>query len=81
LGGDCIHVRHSWNFRDKMKTTKNNESRTVEVPFPSLIHALLDLAKNNPHGASMDSFIFCGNIKNFQSVKDAIYGYFDIKAS
>ena len=58
LGGDCIHVRHSWNFRDKMKTTKNNESRTVEVPFPSLIHALLDLAKNNPHGASMDSFIF-----------------------
>jgi integrase len=58
LGKDCLYVRHSWNCRDGLKTTKNNESRTVEVPFPSLIDNLINLAKCNPHGASMDSYVF-----------------------
>jgi integrase len=58
LGKDCLYIRHSWNFQDGLKTTKNNECRIVEVPFPSIIEGLLDLAKRNPHGASMDSYVF-----------------------
>jgi integrase len=58
LGRDCLYVRHSWNFIDDLKTTKNNETRIVEVPFPSLMGELVELAKNNPHGASMDSYVF-----------------------
>jgi len=37
LGQDCLYVRHSWNFQDGLKTTKNNESRIVEIPFPGLL--------------------------------------------
>ena len=58
LGRDCLYVRHSWNCRDRLKTTKNNEIRIVEVPFPLLIHDLLDLAGRNPHGTGMDSYVF-----------------------
>jgi integrase len=58
VGDDCFNVCHSWNPRDGLKTTKNNESRRVEVPFPSLIDALVNLAKSNPHGTNGDSFVF-----------------------
>jgi integrase len=58
LGQDCLYIRHSWNGRDKLKTTKNNEERMVEVPFPAVISALLNLAGRNPHGAGMDSYVF-----------------------
>ncbi|MDR0378244.1 MAG: site-specific integrase [Spirochaetaceae bacterium] len=57
LGWDCLYVRHSWNFKDGLKTTKNNKSRTVEVPFRSLMHELLELARANPHGQSMDGYV------------------------
>jgi integrase len=58
LRSDCINVRHSWNNRDGLKTTKNNEIRIVEVPFPGIIHDLLVIAGNNPHGMKMDGFVF-----------------------
>jgi integrase len=58
LRDDCINVRHSWNNRDGLKTTKNNETRTVEVPFPNIIQDLLALARLNPHGVRMDSYVF-----------------------
>ena len=58
LGKDCLYVRHSWNFIDGLKTTKNNENRVVEVPFPLIMCELFDLAGRNPHGANMDSFVF-----------------------
>jgi len=58
FGKDCLYVRHSWNFQDGLKTTKNNESRIVEVPFPSLMEALIELAKSNPHGQGMDGYVF-----------------------
>jgi integrase len=58
MGRDCLYIRHSWNGRDKLKTTKNNEPRTVEVPFPGLIQDMVNLAAKNPSGAGMDSFIF-----------------------
>ena len=58
LGKDCLYIRHSWNRLDGLKTTKTNESRTVEVPFPGLIQDLLTLASTNPHGQSMDGYVF-----------------------
>jgi integrase len=58
LGQDCLYVRHSWNFQDGLKTTKNNEVRTVELPFPGLMRELIEMAKSNPHGHNMDSFVF-----------------------
>jgi hypothetical protein len=44
--------------RDGLKTTKNNENRIVEVPFPGIMRDLLKLAARNPHGRGMDGFIF-----------------------
>jgi integrase len=58
LGKDCLYIRHSWNCTDGLKTTKNNECRIVELPFPAIIQDLLNLAGDNPHGASMDSYVF-----------------------
>jgi integrase len=58
LGEDCLYVRHSWNRQDGLKTTKTNESRTVELPFPGIIQDLLNLAATNPHGKGMDGYIF-----------------------
>jgi len=58
LGSLCLYVRHSWNFMDGLKTTKTNESRTVEVPFPALMQELLALARANPHGRGMDGYVF-----------------------
>ena len=58
LGKDCLYIRHSWNFEDGLKTTKNNETRIVEVPFPGLMQELYELSRNNPHGQSMDGYVF-----------------------
>jgi len=58
LGKDCLYIRYSWNRLDGLKTPKTNESRTVEVPFPGLIQDLLTLAATNPHGQSMDGYVF-----------------------
>ncbi|MCL2441675.1 MAG: site-specific integrase [Treponema sp.] len=58
LGKDCLYIQNSWNFQDGLKTTKNNESRIVEVPFPGLMQKLIELAKSNPHDYSMESYIF-----------------------
>jgi integrase len=72
LGKDCLYIRHSWNCRDGLKTTKNNEVRTVEIPFPSLINGLLDLAKRNPHGAAMDSYVFWAKISPLKPVENIL---------
>jgi integrase len=58
LGHDCLYIRHSWNYLDGLKVTKTNESRTVEVPFPGIIQELVNLAKDDPHGTSLESYIF-----------------------
>jgi integrase len=62
IGKDFIYVRHSWNDLDKLKPTKNNECRTVEVPFPSLLSALLRLASKNPWGQKLDGYVFWSEI-------------------
>jgi integrase len=58
LGEDCLYVRHSWNHVDKLKTTKNNEGRVVELPFPSVLQALRNIAALNPHRTGPDAFVF-----------------------
>jgi integrase len=72
LGKDCLYIRHSWNRRDKLKTTKNNTNRTVELPFPGLITDLLNLAARNPHGADMDSFVFWAKKKPDKPIENRL---------
>jgi len=73
LGKDCLYIRHSWNFMDGLKTTKNNECRTVEVPFPAIIQDLLVLAGRNPHGASMDSYVFWAELSADKPMEAEIF--------
>jgi integrase len=63
LGSDCLYVRGSWNEQDGIKLPKNNETRTVEIPFPDLMNSLIEQAKQNPWGVSPDSFVFWSEIK------------------
>jgi integrase len=72
IGRDCLYIRHSWNGRDGLKTTKNNEPRTVNLPFPGMIAELLELAKQNPHGASMDSFVFWALKKKAKPIEERL---------
>ena len=58
IGPDCLYVRSSWNKADGLKLPKNNEARTVELPFSDLITGLIDQAKQNPWGVGPDSFVF-----------------------
>ena len=58
IGADCLYVNASWNKEDGTKTTKNNEKRIVELPFPVLINKLIDLARQNPWKVSPDSYVF-----------------------
>ncbi len=59
LGENCIYVRHSYNMKDGLKSTKNGEDRTVFVYFPYIMEQLRILAETNPYknGAG---FIFWG---------------------
>ena len=59
LGDNCIYVRHSYNMKDGLKSTKNGEERTVFVYFPYIMEQLRILAETNPYknGAG---FIFWG---------------------
>jgi integrase len=73
LGKDCLYVRHSWNRQDGLKTTKTNESRTVEVPFPGIIQDLLTLASSNPHGQGMEGYVFWAEQKADKPMEQAIF--------
>lgn len=62
LGDDCIFVRHSYNFKDGLKCTKNRESRKVYVPFPFIMDKLryyTDLSKRLAENDNVQ-FIFRG---------------------
>lgn len=73
LKDDYINVRHSWNSVDGLKSTKNNEVRVVEVPFPNLVYALTVLAGNNPHGADIDSYVFWADKQANRPVQEIIF--------
>ena len=73
LGNDCLYIRHSYNDYDKLKPTKNNKIRTVEVPFSFIINELIYLAKENPHGTSMDSFIFWADKSESKPIESCLF--------
>ena len=58
IGENCIHVIHSWNDREGLKTPKNGEERTVQFPFPKIIADMVKLAETSPFYDGMDTFIF-----------------------
>lgn len=62
LGESCIYVKHSWNAKDGLKSTKNRENRIVFVPFPNIINALKRLAETNPYNQGLDAFIFYATV-------------------
>jgi integrase len=62
LGEGRLLIRHSWNRDDKLKSTKNNEERIVELPFPYVLHSLRRVASLNPHGAGSDAFVFWSSL-------------------
>jgi integrase len=68
-----INVRHSWNIVDGLKTTKNNEVRVVEIPFPNLIYALTVLAERNPHGSGTDSYVFWADRLSGRPVQEVLF--------
>ena len=73
LGPDCLYVRGSWNPADKIKLPKNNETRTVEIPFPDLISGLIELAQQNPFGVSPDSFVFWAEGKKDMPMRGRVF--------
>jgi integrase len=73
LGPDYLYVLHSWNRIDGLKGTKNNECRTVELPFPDLLQKLIELAKAIPWGVSPESFIFWSDRKADRPMKGELF--------
>jgi len=58
LGNGCLYLNRAWNDTDRLKVLKNKESRRVELPFDGIMQSLISLAKYNPHGYNMESFVF-----------------------
>jgi len=61
LGENCIYVRHSYNLKDGLKSTKNGEARIVFVCFPFIMDELRKLAFCNPHESGA-GFVFWGKL-------------------
>ena len=62
LGKNCLYIKHSWNDTEGLKSTKNGEERTVQLPFPQLSEKLLELAESNPFDSTLDAFVFYATI-------------------
>jgi integrase len=73
LGPDCLYVQHGWNRIDALKPPKNNETRTVELPFPELLQGLLEQAKQNLWDASPESFVFWSDRKADRPMKGELF--------
>jgi integrase len=58
IGEKTLHVRHSWNWEDKLKTPKNGEAREVPL-LPEAREKLSELLAENPFGND-DPFVFFG---------------------
>ncbi|GHV84252.1 hypothetical protein AGMMS50212_15920 [Spirochaetia bacterium] len=73
IGQDRLYVSHSWNYLDGLKTTKTNESRNVELPFEYIINKLLELAGRNPHGYSLENFVFWNEASKGKPIDTGIF--------
>ena len=70
---DFIDVKAAWSIIDKTKTTKNNESRKVEIPFPNLLNDMYELAKKNPWGVNPESYVFWSDVNKDTPVQGRIF--------
>jgi integrase len=73
LGDDCLLVRHSWNYFDKLKPTKNNCERVVELPFPQVLESLKHIASLNPHGTGNNSFVFWASLSASKPMEQKLF--------
>jgi integrase len=73
IGKNCLYVRHGWNQTDRLKGTKNNEPRQVELPFADIVQELIELARQNPHGTNPGSFIFWSERKAERPGKGSLF--------
>jgi integrase len=73
LGDGCLAVRHSWNRCDKLKTTKTNSERVVELPFPLVLQSLRYIASLNPHGCGPDSFVFWSSLSPNKPMEQKLF--------
>jgi len=73
LGEDCLLVRHSWNYYDKLKPTKNNTERIVELPFPLVLQSLKYIASLNPHGFGQDSYVFWSSLSAKKPMEQKLF--------
>jgi integrase len=53
---NILYIRHSWNFIDKLKDTKNGEERKAPL-LPKVKEKLLEVLEKNPYETS-DPFVF-----------------------
>jgi integrase len=75
IGQNCLYIRHSWNRLDGLKVPKNNEDRQVELPFNGLIQDMMQIAQQNPHGCTLDSFIFWAEQLNTKPMEERLMLY------
>ncbi len=54
--GDMIHIRHSWSEIDKLKSTKNTDTRNIPVDHLTAVQ-LMNQARLNPEFSEM-SYVF-----------------------
>ncbi|MDR2941446.1 MAG: site-specific integrase [Treponema sp.] len=73
LGDGFLLVRHSWNRFDKLKPTKNNCERVVELPFPFVLQSLKYIASLNPHGTSDNSFVFWASLSADKPMEQKLF--------
>jgi integrase len=73
LGDGCLLVRHSWNRCDKLKTTKTNSERKVEMPFPFVQQSLRYVASLNPHGYGSDSYVFWSSLSANKPMEQKLF--------
>jgi len=73
LGDDCLLVRHSWNYYDKLKPTKNNTERIVELPFSNVLQSLKYIASLNPHGYGPESFVFWSSLSAKKPMEQKLF--------
>ena len=71
IGDDFLRVRHSWNYVDKLKTTKTNTERTVEMPFPFVLESLRYLASLNPH--ENGTYVFWSDYKKDKPMEQKLF--------
>lgn len=69
---DMIHVRHSWSEIDKLKTTKNTDTRNIPVDHETVLQ-LMNLAATNPDFNEF-SFVFYAPHKHSEPYYPGYYG-------